>query len=833
MKKQSNNKTTIQQNNANSPIDLKDAQRFSSDVQNGLTSLQVARRQEEGLVNVDTSKRGKSVAQIIFGNLFTFFNMLYFAIAVVLACYNQYDNCTFLIVAVANTLIAIFQELRSKKTLDKLNLITEPQAEVIRDGVTKQIPVSELVLDDVVILKSGAQISADCVVIDGFVEVNESVLTGESDAVTKNAGDTLFAGSFVVSNACTARVDKVGKYNYIAGLTGRAKQYQKPRSEMLRSLKIILIFVAIFVVPMAIGLWTTNYKFFVNEGAEDVFIQTLNKTSGSIISMIPAGPFLLTTVALAVSVIRLGKSKTMVQELYCIEMLARVDCLCLDKTGTITDGTMRVVENIDMRSGSPAYTVREIVGSMNSALKADNMTAKALKEFFGTPKKPALVPTAVVPFSSARKFSAVSFKGVGTFFLGAPEFVLKAPSDRVNDLVNKYAQEGLRVLVLAQSTSTILNNEKLPAVRRAIALIVIEDHLRPDAEETIGWFRKNGVDVKVISGDNPVTVSNIACRVGIENADKYVSLEGMTDTQVQEASQKYTVFGRVSPDQKALLVKCLKAQGKTVAMTGDGVNDILAMKESDCSISLAGGSDAARKVSHLVLLEDNFSALPKVVAEGRRVVNNIQSSTSLYFMKTLYIIVINIMLIVLDLCFGRTLPSPYETIQIFILETVIIGLSTTVLALQPNESKIEGHFLGNVLKRCLPYSITFIVGTVSLYVAQILFTNADGTQAITGKELSTLIALTYTFGGYCALFYACKPFNKWKIAMYAGLGVVSLLAVVLLPATFHYELFDCREKWLLLVVELLAVPYILIFNRKLFCGRQPDYIRKNTNDITT
>ncbi len=683
------------------PADLSAVERFSPPIEQGLSAEQVDARTEDGFVNAD-GKKSKSIAQIVFSNVFTFFNILYMVIAFVLCVHGLFNQCTFLPVVIANTLIAIVQEIKSKLTLDKLNLITEPKARVVRNGQVEVISVSDMVLDDVIRLQNGDQISADCIVADGYVEVNESILTGESDAVVKQVGDVLYAGSFVVSGSCTARVNAVGQYNYVSGLTGKAQQYQKPRSQMLRSLKAILVFVAIVIIPATVSLYVINVK----GNLEGFSLFNLDKdalkfTAGSVITMIPAGPFLLTTIALAASFMRLAKNNTMVQELYCIEMLARVDTLCLDKTGTITDGSMRVVDCIDLRSSGQKYTVREILGSMNRALQADNVTAKALKKFFGNPQNPALQATDIIPFSSQRKLSAVSFKGAGTYVLGAPEFVLKTPNPRVDELVAKYAAEGLRVLLLVHSSSSIYKGE-LPQVRRPVCVIAIEDHIREDAEETIAWFKNNGVAVKVISGDNPSTVSSIAMRVGIEGAENYVSLEGMSEQQVIQAATKYTVFGRVSPEQKAILVKAMREAGATVAMTGDGVNDILAMKESDCSISLAGGSDAARNVSHLVLMDDSFSSLPKVVAEGRRVVNNIQSSTSMYFMKTIYVIFINLMLIVTYFGFNLELQSPFASSQLMLLEWVVVALPTTVLALQPNEKVIKGNFLANVLRRCLP-----------------------------------------------------------------------------------------------------------------------------------
>ncbi len=811
--------------------DIESVERYVPDAAHGLNDYQLNKRLTEGLINLDTSKNGKSYARIILGNIFTFFNMLYLAIATVLLIYGQFKNVLFLLIIVANTAVAIIQEIKSKKMLDKLNIVTVPHVKAVRNGKEYDIATTGIVLDDIIKLETGNQISCDAIVLEGSIEVNESILTGESEAVTKKAGDTLYAGSFIVSGKCVARVDKVGKYNYISGLTGRARQYKKPRSQMLRSLKAILIFVAVIVLPMAFGLWEVNTAVYSNPqywggvlpDQRNVFITVLNKTSGSIISMIPAGPFLLTTMALAVSLIRLAKRKTMVQELYCIEMLARVNCLCLDKTGTITDGTMSVVDCVDMRVGKSRYTVRELMSAFNKAVKDNNLTGKALKKYFGSPDTSALKPLAVLPFSSQRKLSAVSFENEGTYILGAPEFVLRAENPIVNEIVEKYAKQGLRVLLMAHSPTIMYNTDKLPTFRRPVAVIVIEDHIRSEAADTIKWFVENNVDVKVISGDNAMTVSNIALRVGIKNADKFVSLEGMTDDEVIKAATEYSVFGRVSPDQKALLVKTLRASGNTVAMTGDGVNDILALKESDCSIALAGGSDAARKVSHLVLLEDNFAMLPQVVAEGRRVVNNIQSATSMYFMKTLYIIFINVLLIMLHYIWHISSPTPYESIQIMLLETVIVGLPTTLLALQPNRSIIKGKFMPNVLRRCLPASIVFIISTVSIYVVRYSFM-----PEMTADELSTLIAITYTYGGLFALFYACRPFNVWKTAMYISIAVVSTLAIILFPEFWSYAPLS-REQLLMLLVEILALPYLLMACMKLFeltSRFKPKFVKK-------
>ena len=811
-------KQQIKKLNKVKSLDQLNIQHYQVDAKVGLTAEQVQSRTDEGLVNIDTSRKSKSIGQIIFSNLLTFFNVIYLIITVLLLANGKWEQCTYVPVVVLNTLIAIIQEIKSKKTLDKLNLITQPQIKVVRDGNQTDIPVDQLVLDDVVVLANGSQISSDCVILEGFVEANEAILTGESDAISKKPGDILYAGSFIVSGSCTAKVTAVGKFNYIAGLTGRAKQYKKPRSQMLKALNTILVFEAIVLVPMAICLYIINVKSFDAVLSWKLHDKALELTAGSIISMITAGPFLLTSISLGKSFLYLAKNKTMVQELYCIEMLARVDTLCLDKTGTITDGTMQVVESIDLRpSTRVSYTVREIISSMNTALQADNMTSKALKKYFGSPRNPSLDNvSAIVPFSSERKLSAVSFKGEGTYFLGAPEYVLKTPNQHVSDMVARFSAQGLRVLLLAHSTTTMSSSSaNIPQVRRPIAIIAIEDHIRTDAEETINWFRQNGVAIKIISGDNPSTVANIATRVGVEDAENYISLEGMTEEQVKEAATKYTVFGRVSPDQKAILVTAMRQAGQTVAMTGDGVNDILAMKEADCSISLAGGSDAARQVAHLILMNDSFNSLPMVVAEGRRVVNNLQNATSMFFMKTVYVITINIMLIIMHFGLGQTMASPLTSLQVTLMDAVVVALPTFVLAILPNRNIIKGNFLTNVLKRCFPASLTFIVTTAIIYALREL--QPDMIQ--TNEQLGTLVTITYTFGGICAVHHALKPLTKWKLFAYIAVWVIVLVAL-LVPQFYSMLSYVplTREQLLLLIAEILATPFILNFFEFLFFG---------------
>ena len=783
-------------------IPLEKAERFQPLTEQGLTAEQVRQRETEGLVNRDLKKKGKSYTRIFISNIFTFFNLIYFLVCATLVYFRLWSDMFFMIVILANTGIAIVQEMKSKHTMDKLSVITAPKATVLREGEKKEIFSQEIVLDDLMLLQNGRQICADAVVVDGDVEVNEAMLTGESLTVPKHKGDFLYAGSYVTGGNCVARADKIGRYNYIEGLTERAKVYKKPRSELLRSLKTVLKVVAVVIIPLAYFSFLNNYT--NTPSGLDPLIYAVRKTAGTVIGIIPAGPFLLTSVALALGVIRLAKRHTAVQELYCIEMLARVNVLCLDKTGTLTDGTMRVVESVSLKD-SGDLLLKDIVGSMMKAFNDNNLTSIALRNYFGVSN--ALLATATVPFSSERKFSAVSFDQAGTYFLGAPEFVLNGTSPRIDTLVQKYAEQGYRVLLLAHSNTNIYAEErktsKLPLVRRPVALIVIEDHIREDAYDTIRWFRENDVGLKIISGDNPLTASEIAKKVGVPNADKWISLEGFSDAQVVEAAGEYTVFGRVTPDQKAILVKALKNQGETVAMTGDGVNDILALKEADCSIAMASGSEAARNVSHLVLLDSNFNALPQVVGEGRRVINNIQNATSLFFMKTIYTIVISVLALVLRM------PYPYTTTQVILMEVAIVGIPTTLLAMQKNNNLIKGKFLTNVFQRAVPASLTFLFGTAVMYAISYCF------WGFAQAQLETMCVLCMTYTALFALYYACKPFNLYRGILFTGSLAVVVIGTILGGNLFGFAVLEPLPFVLLVAVTEFCFP-LLTMLRNLF-----------------
>ena len=759
------------------------AERFYPTLETGLTTEQVDKRFADGLFNLNSAKSGKSYLSIFLSNIFTFFNMLTFAVAVALIIFgSSIEKLFFMVIVTANILIGIIQEIRSKKTVEKLKLVTAPTATVIRNGEKITIPVNEIVLDDIVFVENGKQICADSIVVKGEAELNEALLTGESVPVKKKAGDTLYSGSFVSSGNCYARVDKVGASNYVEKLTSYAKRYKKPKSQLRDSIVLIIKIVSLVIIPVSalmIVLASQNGSMATWSGQQ----QTIEKVGGAVIGMIPSGMFLLTSIALATSVIRLGKQRTLVQDLYCIEMLARVNVLCLDKTGTITDGTMSVNNVIDLKNNPSPLPTAEVIGEILSATGDNNQTARALADKFGYNKK--LKPKTVVPFSSQKKLSAVTFDGYGTFILGAPEYVVKDTGVKINQLINEQARNGYRVIMLAYSPLEI-TGDRLPVAKPA-ALIVIEDHIRDDAFETIRWFKENDVEIKIISGDNPVTVSEVANRVGVENANRYVSLEGMSTNEVIEAAKKYTVFGRVSPEQKCTLVKALKAKGDTVAMTGDGVNDILAMREADCSVAMASGSEAARNASHLVLLDSNFSAMPQVVLEGRRVVNNIQKSSSLFLMKTLMSVLLSIISVILTFAGVAKDPYFFDTSNLTGLEFLVIAIPSFCLALQPNKNLIQGSFLKNVLVRCIPGGIALTCGVMSIYVCGIC-----GLVPTSGTIYTTLMVGTVMLIGVMALIRICQPFNGFRVVLvlltlglviFALTGLVDACALIGMPKT--------------------------------------------------
>lgn len=739
-------------------IQTQEVERFSPEANTGLTEAQVSERVKNGLTNASPKKYSKSYLSIFADNIFTVFNLLGLMVFIALLSVGaELFDFFFVLVYIANLGIGIIQEIRAKLCIEKLSLVANKTSKAIRGGKECDISANEIVLDDILRLGIGNQIPADCKVLEGDVEVNESLLTGESVPVKKHAGDELLAGSFIVSGVCLAQAIRIGKDNYAQKLSAKAKKYRKPHSELMNSLKLFIKIVSLVIVPMG-AAYMIKSAVIVKTSVPDAVM----RTSTVIIGMIPSGMFLLTSLALAVGIIKLARHNTLVQDLYSLEMLARVDTICFDKTGTITDGKMTVKEVISL---SEKFNVNAVMSSMLGTLKDNNQTAIALCNYFGEEK--TMEATASLPFNSTRKLSAVSFKESGTFAFGAPEFVLSpAVFKTIEKKINDYSAKGLRVLVLAHSDEA-LNGDETPKDFEPTAILLIVDNVRPEAVSTIQWFKDNDVAIKVISGDNPITVSEVSQRVGIDGAERYISLEGLSDEEVAAAANEYTVFGRVTPEQKAILVKAIKEAGHTTAMTGDGVNDIIALKEADCAISVASGSEAARNVAHLVLMDDNFNSLPKVVHEGRRVINNVQSSASLYLMKTFFTMLFSFIV----LWIPQMEKYPFELKQMNLLEILIIGVASFCLSMQPNDSRVKGKFMNNVLMKSVPSALLMVINVLVIG----LLSSFDKTG---NKDVFiTMGILALTYAGAVNLFMICRPFNIFRTVLY------SLTAVVLVGIT--------------------------------------------------
>lgn len=708
----------------------------------GLTGEEVAEKSAHGEVNGDVNIKTKSVATILRTNIFTFFNILFVIIAVIMAFFiepdlNGFSNYGFLPVAVVNCLIGIVQELAAKRTIDKLSLLSQPKTYAVRDGKVVEIPLQEIVSGEVLRLTAGAQIVADAVVVAGNIEVNEALITGEPDAVVKRLGDELLSGSFVVSGEAYAEVRHLGKENYAAKITADAKKQKPQNSEIYTSLNKIIKFMSLIIVPLGAALFCV--KHFVQEQATPLN-DTVLSVLATLIGMIPSGLVALTSAVFCLSVIRLARKKALAQDLYCAEVLARVDVLCLDKTGTITEGSMRVTE-LKCLSGDE----ENICGCLKALTRAtgdDNPTANAVKEFVKDVENRESARSAV-PFSSRRKWSGANFERY-SLVMGAPEFVLKKVPEDINTDIQTYAKEGYRVMLLASSEGEIQNNS-LPDLIKPLALIIIEDVIRKGAEDTLRYFDEQGVTIKIISGDNPVTVAAVAARAGVKNAEKYVDASTLGEEELRAAAEEYTVFGRVSPDQKLLLVKALKGAGHVVGMTGDGINDVLALREADCSIAVAAGSDASKNVSKIVLLDNDFGSVPSIVAEGRRCINNLQRSASLFLVKTIY----NTLFALLFMMIPASLP--FTPNNLMLIGYITIGPPAFILALEPNHDIVSGRFLPKVIRNACPAAFAIVIAVCIIAgVAPSMGLDADRTAtsaliATAAIGLSMIIKISYPF----------------------------------------------------------------------------------------
>ncbi|MBD9055151.1 MAG: HAD family hydrolase [Eubacterium ventriosum] len=762
--------------------------RFNADIRYGLNSDQVNEYFENGWSNEPVEPPSKTVPEIIKSNLFTYFNLVFAVLAALLILAGSFRNLTFLPVILANLFIGIIQEIRAKNTLDKLSVLNAPKALVVREGRQFSIPAEELVLDDIVIFKAGNQICADAIVVDGEVSVNESLLTGESDEISKKPGDELMSGSFIVSGECYARLDKVGEDSYISKLTLEAKAMNsEEQSEMIRVLDKLVGVVGILIIP--IGLLLFGQQFFFS-GAS--FSKSITSMVAAVIGMIPEGLYLLASVALVVSVMRLASKKVLVHDMKCIETLARVNVLCVDKTGTITENTMEVngeipMDGYDSQSMAP---LKQIISDFASAMSSDNITMKAMKDYFNKPSGRKAV--SVSPFSSQFKYSGAAFED-GSYVLGAPEFVLREDYDNYREQIEHYSSEGYRVLVFGIYDG-VIDGKALTGKVTPLGLVFLSNPIRKEAPETFKYFENQGVEIKVISGDNPVTVSQVALQAGIANADNYIDASTLTtDEAIEDAVLRYTVFGRVTPDQKRKFVRALKKAGRTVAMTGDGVNDVLALKDADCSVAMASGSDAAAQASQLVLLDSNFACMPSVVMEGRRVVNNIERSASLFLVKNIF----SFLLSLFSVCF--MINYPLEPSQISLISMFTIGVPAFFLALQPNKNIIQGHFLSNVLIKALPAGITDFLVVGALVVFGQVFEVGE-------TDISTACTMLLAIVGFVILYNISKPMNALRWCVWGGCIVGLLGCSIYLGDLFAMRGMSTKCIMLFVVFAIITEP---------------------------
>lgn len=775
---------------AEEPVVHREIERIYPAPELGLTGPQALELEANGYSNTAVVSNAKTTGQIIRENTLTFFNMVFLVLAVLLIIANNAKDLAFLIIAAANSVIGIIQQLRSKATLEKLNLLAEGRVKAVRDGRITEIATHNLVREDIVELGAGDQIPADGPVLSGQVTVNEALITGEADPITKNPGDELLSGSFVISGKCRARMDHVGADSYASRLALEAKADRgAAKSGMMKSLDRLIKVIGFALIPIGVALFCNEYIVLGHS-----FNSSVSGMVAALIGMIPEGLYLLTSVALAVSVIRLGQKKTLVHEMSAIETLARVDVLCVDKTGTITCPEMSLQELVCLDEDAyPMDRMEDILSSYYRAVDIDNDTAKAMAQRFA---KPAIYKAAkVIPFTSANKWSAVTFAGGDSFVIGAPEFILESDYEALKPITAPYQEQGNRVLLIGRCTQAPTPTALVGNVE-AVALAVLANPIRAEAKETFEYFAQQGVEVKVISGDNPETVSNVAKQAGIANAEKYIDASYLNEgVDYAQAVRDYTVFGRVTPDQKRKLVKALQRAGRTVAMTGDGVNDVLALKDADCGIAMASGAEAASQVAELVLLDSNFAALPSVVEEGRRVINNIQRSAALYLVK-------NIMSFFLSIITAlAAFPYPFVGIQITLISTLTIGIPSLVLALEPNHELVRGGFMKNVLRRALPGGLTNILLIVGIELFTVAFTFERAT-------LSTLATVLMGFVGLLVLYYISKPLDWKRWTLLGTMTAAMIVAVLAFGSFFELTALDF-QSWLVIVVFLMLAPSVI------------------------
>lgn len=763
-------------------------ERIAADPQSGLSAEQVKRRFAQGENNYKVESSTLSVSEIVRSNVCTYFNLVFALIAVLLAIVGAWSDMLFLPIIVANTCIGIIQEVHSKKVLDKLSILNAPHAVVIRDGKRQEILADQLVLDDIVEFSAGSQIPADAKVVSGELQVNESLITGESDEIEKREGDSLLSGSFVVSGKACARLEKVGKDSYISKLTLQATKSKKgEQSEMIRSLNYLIMVMGIIIIPIGIALFVQSFIY--NEGT---FHDSITGMVAAIIGMIPEGLYLLTSVALAVSSVRLAQKKVLIHDMKCIETLARVNVLCVDKTGTITEPGMHVYD-FSVLDGADQLEISQLLADFVAAQEKDNATMEALKAHFSNGS--GMRAREVYSFSSETKYSGAVMNDGKSYVIGAPEFVLRGQFAQYQEQIATYSSKGYRVLVFAQYEG-MLDRKPLTEPVLPLCFVMLANPIRKGAKETFTYFAENDVDIKVISGDNPLTVSVIAAEAGIVGAERFVDASTLKEKEdYYRAVEEYTVFGRVTPSQKRMLVQALKEHKKTVAMTGDGVNDVLALKDADCSVAMASGSEAASNVAQLVLLDSDFSRMPSVVAEGRRVVNNIERTAALYIVKNIFSMLLAIFSVILMLDY------PLEPSQVSLISMFTIGIPSFVLALEPNKDLIRGHFLTNVLVRALPAGLTdFIVVSGLVIFCREFQVDLDC--------LSTSCTILVAIVGFMILHRIARPMNTGHIVMLVGVIAGWILCMLFGGSFFGITGISKQCEMLMVIFAIITEPVL-------------------------
>ena len=771
--------------------------RFEPNFKEGLTDGQVKQRIDSNLVNHDTTVPTKSVKRILYENFFTLFNLLNLALAIAIFAVGSYKNMLFLFIVIINTAISTIQEIHSKRVVDKLSLMATSKVNVIRNSKKQNISIYELVLDDIVEFHTGNQIPTDSIIQDGEVLVNESFITGEPDSITKKKGDTILSGSYIISGKCLAKVEHIGTDNYTAKISSGAKYIKKVKSEIMTSLNKIIKVLTFVIIPIGACM------FYSQLNIDGISIQdAVVQSAASIIGMIPEGLVLLTSTVLAISVIRLSKSKVLVQDLYCIETLARVDTLCLDKTGTLTEGSMEVKDFICVNTNKDE--MENILANISKFSIDENSTIMAIKDYFSNISN-EFEPINIISFSSLKKWSGIYFKDKGSYIIGAPEFVLKDDFEKYRKEVEKYSVD-YRVLVLAHSKNDF-NKKDLPDKVNLLGYILLLDKIRPDANETLSYFEAQGVDIKIISGDNPVTVSKIAKNVGVKNYDRYIDMSTISeDTDLNDIAINYTIFGRVSPTQKQSLIKSLKSNDRTVAMTGDGVNDVLALKEADCSVAMASGSDATKNISQLVLLDSNFAAMPKIVAEGRRTINNIQRSASLFLVKTIYSTIFALMFLFMAEQY------PFEPIQLSLISVTTIGIPSFMLALEPNKERIRGNFLRNVIAKAFPTAITNVITIFALTILNKLGFIAE-------EYFSSLCVISTGISGLALLFTLTRsrksensklPFSIYRLVLAICMTVLFILGLTIGSKLFSIVDLNVIRDYVFDIFVIVVFNFIIL-----------------------